>query len=220
MTFVTPTIPNGYTYLVISAGTAAGSEPTWPTAIGQRVVSNTVTFMCVRDSRPIDTVDWDAEMTIREAAGPNEDPYSGAQVAHLTVTNGRLEVGFDPPTRLSSHAYAVGERIVPPVLTGFVYECIDAGTSDSSPPNFSTADDASTIALGDTVTDDGVIWRCVLEDNTDGLLTNLRIALDSTYTRTLDDFGLGVFTLEVVEESGERWTYARGPAVIERTTNY
>lgn len=39
---------NGYTYEVTTAGTSGGSEPTWPTTLGNTVVDGTVTWTCVR----------------------------------------------------------------------------------------------------------------------------------------------------------------------------
>lgn len=42
---------NGYTYRVTVAGTSAGSEPTWPTTLGNTVVDNTVTWECVRTNQ-------------------------------------------------------------------------------------------------------------------------------------------------------------------------
>jgi hypothetical protein len=39
---------NGYTYEVTAAGTSGGSEPTWPTTLGNTVVDGTVTWTCVR----------------------------------------------------------------------------------------------------------------------------------------------------------------------------
>lgn len=39
---------NGYTYRVTVAGTSGGSEPEWPTTIGNTVVDNEITWECVR----------------------------------------------------------------------------------------------------------------------------------------------------------------------------
>lgn len=46
-------VQNGYTYRTTAGGTSAGpgSEPTWPTTLGNTVVDNTVTWTCVRTNK-------------------------------------------------------------------------------------------------------------------------------------------------------------------------
>lgn len=48
-----PTVSNGYRYEVTTAGTTAGTEPTWPVTIGATVTSGTVVFTC-RGSEVVD----------------------------------------------------------------------------------------------------------------------------------------------------------------------
>jgi hypothetical protein len=43
-----PTQPNGFEYVVTVSGTTGGTEPVWPTTIGNTVVSGGATFKCVR----------------------------------------------------------------------------------------------------------------------------------------------------------------------------
>lgn len=43
---VTPTTQNGYWYLCTVSGTTSGSEPSWPTTIGNTVTSGTATLRC------------------------------------------------------------------------------------------------------------------------------------------------------------------------------
>lgn len=50
-----PTTPNGYIYKVTIAGTT-GTEPTWPTTIGNTAVSGTVTFQCEKKEHAISEV--------------------------------------------------------------------------------------------------------------------------------------------------------------------
>ena len=41
-----PTVDNGYYYTATTGGTSSGSQPTWPTTIGNTVVDGTVTWTC------------------------------------------------------------------------------------------------------------------------------------------------------------------------------
>ena len=49
-----PTVSNGYRYEVTTAGTTAGTEPTWPTTIGVTVTDGTAVFTC-RGTEIVDT---------------------------------------------------------------------------------------------------------------------------------------------------------------------
>lgn len=44
---VRPTAGNGFVYMVNTAGTSDGAEPTWPTVIGQTVTDGTVQWTCI-----------------------------------------------------------------------------------------------------------------------------------------------------------------------------
>lgn len=50
---IRPTTPNGYLYRVSEAGTAANTEPTWPTQENQVIVSGTVTMVTEIMLRPL-----------------------------------------------------------------------------------------------------------------------------------------------------------------------
>jgi hypothetical protein len=47
---VRPASGNGYIYMCDTAGTAAGSAPTWPTVVGEDVADNTVNWTCIGES--------------------------------------------------------------------------------------------------------------------------------------------------------------------------
>lgn len=49
---VVPTSSNGFYYECTTAGTSAGTEPTWPTTIGNTVVDGTVTWTCFGGETP------------------------------------------------------------------------------------------------------------------------------------------------------------------------
>lgn len=186
--YVTPSAGNetGFTYLCVVAGTP-NAQPTWPTVMGGRVTaSGGGTFMAVGSERLIDTDDYLARMTGREGNA------QGAEVFLATTGNSRIFRGYDPPKWDDSTAYVLGDRVVPLTLNGWVYECVDAGTSDSSQPVWPTA-------LGQAVTDGGVVWRCVMTD--DGV-TNLRVWMPASYTASLTNWGEGVYDLELIDPFG------------------
>lgn len=56
---VIPSSPNGYLYQATITGTTGGTEPTWPTTIGQTVVDGTVTWLCVSTDLTSADMTWD-----------------------------------------------------------------------------------------------------------------------------------------------------------------
>jgi hypothetical protein len=44
--YVVPTVWNGYKYRCTVGGTTGGTQPTWPTTVGNTVVDGTVTWIC------------------------------------------------------------------------------------------------------------------------------------------------------------------------------
>ena len=53
----------------------------------------------------------------------------------------------------ASHAYALGDIVIPTTNNGFWYECTTAGTSGAAEPTWPTTE-------GLTVTDNTVVWTC------------------------------------------------------------
>lgn len=199
-TFVTPSTPNGSVYRVMSTGTAAGTEPTWPTVMGERVTSGSTTFMLVGATILADTSSDTLRAKIRRG-----DPEN-AEVLSMTIGNGLVERGYDPPQRANSTAYAVGQEVIPLTPNGWLYRCEVAGTSDSSAPTWPTV-------LGVSVTDGTVTWRCV--DNDDDV-TNFRVALTPGSTSPLANWGNGLWDVERVDAFGKVDRIIYGTAVMER----
>jgi hypothetical protein len=50
---VEPTTPNTYVYECTTAGTSSGSEPTWPTTVGNTVSDGTVVWTCISNRHEI-----------------------------------------------------------------------------------------------------------------------------------------------------------------------
>lgn len=61
---------------------------------------------------------------------------------------------WSAPAWTSGTSYEVGDLVKPTTPNGHIYECISAGTSDSSEPTWPTTD-------GNTVTDNTVTWECI-----------------------------------------------------------
>lgn len=195
--YVTPTVSNGYTYLVVTAGTSAASEPTWPTVLGGRVTSNTAVFMAVAADRLVDTTGWDARATWKVRA-------ETTQLLFASVGSGKMFVGFDPPKWTVNTAFGLGQQVVPTVLNGWVYECVAAGTSHASTqPTWPTTS-------GAVVTDGTVTWRNVSDDLA---VSNIRIALAPIDTQGLASF-TGQWDLEVVDTFARVRRLAEGDAVL------
>lgn len=201
--YVTPTAGHetGFTYLVVVAGTShASTEPTWPTVLGGRVTNGTVGFMAVGSRRMIDTGSDLARMEVRTA-------YGGSLTLLASVANGRVFMDFDPPHWVASTAYAVDDMVLSQNWNGWVYRCVDAGTSDSSAPTWPTTE-------GAIVTDGGVIWRNVGSDEG---ASNLRIQLTNAVTAALDfDGALGLYDVEHYDAFGVTTRILEGNAELRR----
>jgi hypothetical protein len=190
----------GFTYLVVTAGTAGGSNPTWPVVMGGRVTSGGAVFMAIDGQRLLDTSAYNAEMRVRT------DP-DGTVSLLATVASGRIAVGYDPPKWTVNTVKALGNQVVPTVLNGWVYEAVVAGTTHAATqPTWPTTP-------GAVVTDGTVTWRNV---STDAGVTNFRIALPASYTDGLTDWGVGLYDIELYDAFGSITRLAEGVAVLSR----
>ena len=75
---------NGYTYRCTTAGTSAGSEPTWPTTIGNTVVDGTATWTCVR------SLQYMSYRGVENWWGHVWKFVDGANIHNATATGSRL----------------------------------------------------------------------------------------------------------------------------------
>lgn len=157
----------------------------------------------------LDTTSYTAFLTVRD------ENYDGAVVLEANTTNGRIQVGFTPVTWETSTAYGVGEQIVPTALNGFIYECTVAGTSHAATePTWPTT-------IGNTVTDGTVTWRCELVENIDnGRVSNCVVQVLAAVTEALDDWGRGVYTLQVINTYGNVIYWQDGEARLRREAIY
>jgi hypothetical protein len=151
----------------------------------------------------IDTTDYDARMQVRPSV--DEDP-----VLDLTVANGRMTVGFDPPKWQATTAYALGQQVVPTTLNGFVYEVTVAGTSGGTEPSGGTPWPTT---LGNTVVNGTVTFRA---ESTDAGVTNVRATLVPSDTSSIGDWGLGRYDIEVEDGFGHVTRVVEGQAVLSR----
>lgn len=62
---------------------------------------------------------------------------------------------WSAPAWVASTAYALGDKVVPTVPTGHMYECVTAGTSGTGEPTWPTTD-------GEQISDGGAVWECIL----------------------------------------------------------
>lgn len=152
-----------------------------------------------------DTTGYTAALTIRQ------NDYDGDAMFEATDAD-YIAVGYDPPPAERNTAYTLGQRVIPDDgLNGYIYECTIAGTSHvTNQPTWPTA-------VGQTVTDDTVTWTCVA---TDATAMNLRVAVPSSVTAALDDWGTGVWCLDVTDTWGNTVRVYHGAAYLSRRTTY
>jgi len=142
--FIRPTTDNGFVYYALTGGLTGSTEPSWPTANGQSVIDNEVTWIAMR----------------------NRASYTMLQPAldYLKNNGNLVTVCFKNPTNYyqacnpdewqASTTYNVGDVVRPTTRNGFVYVCTVAGTTGSSEPSWPTN-------AGDTITDNEITWEAV-----------------------------------------------------------
>jgi hypothetical protein len=151
-----------------------------------------------------DTTGYTASMKVRD------EDWDGDVVLEASTTDGRIQVGFTPVKWEATTAYAVGQKVVPTTLNGYVYEATVAGDSDSGEPTWPTT-------IGATVVDDGVTWRA---ETTDATVCNLYITIPASVTALLQDWGRGVWSMEVLDDFSHSWLFIDGTARLRREAAY
>lgn len=197
--FVRPSLPTGFTYVVFGSGGVAGAaEPVWPMVAGEKVTSGSVAFMAVGAYSLLDTSNWYANLMVRTAV-------DGTAVLFCAGSNGRLVTGYAPPKFRTSHAYAVGERVVPAAqLNGWVYEAVVAGTSAPSGPVWGTTEGGTTVS-------GAVTFRNV---GPDAGVSNLRLVLTAADTADVVPWGAGVYELQLADPFGNTTALLWDDAVL------
>lgn len=153
----------------------------------------------------VDTADYEARLTIRQ------DDADGAVMVAASDGNGQIVLGFTPPEWEADTSYEVGEQVVPPGFNGFIYECVQAGQNATEP------DWPTTIGDVTTSIDPIALWRCAA---TDATVVNLDLHLTAAQTAALEDWGKGLYTLELEDASGHVTRLLEGPAYLSREATY
>lgn len=118
---VEPTVDNTYVYKCTTAGTAAVSEPTWPTVIGSTVVDGTVVWTCYAKNHPttevklattligLDTATGGAALSLGTVISGGS--VNAAEI-HIRVTN----TVTTPSTTVDNHHIGIYIPVTNPVL--------------------------------------------------------------------------------------------------------
>jgi type II secretory pathway component PulJ len=140
---VTPSLPNGHSYVCTTAGTSGVTQPTWPTTSGSMV----------SDGTPPTAVLWTEHSTVLlNSLGDLTNRQN--RFAHGNATF-PYDIGAwawgAGPSWAPTHVYSLGAIVMPTSPNGRCYVCIAAGTSSSTEPT-------PWPTTGRTVTDGTVTW--------------------------------------------------------------
>lgn len=152
-----------------------------------------------------DTTGYTASMKVRDT------DWDGDVVLEASTTDGRIAVGFTPAVWEVGTTYAVGQKVTPTVLNGYVYEATVAGDSHAATePTWPTT-------IGQTVVDNTVTWRA---ETTDATVCNIYIVIPASVTTNLTDWGMGVWDLEVTDTFNHSWLSIDGVARLRREATW
>ena len=177
---VIPATSNGYTYKCTTAGTTAGSAPTWPTTIGGTVTDGTVVWtnqgveLTVYSHATAYTPSFDSEDSLLDVFMPKDAFRIYLDGSRLEAIKGLLEYTrcvmlvkadgqihiFVPTisgqTWVANTAYVLRDYVQPTTPNNnFTYRCTTAGTSHA------TTEPTWPTTIGGTVTDGTVVWTAV-----------------------------------------------------------
>ena len=149
----------------------------------------------------LDTSGYAATLTVRQR------DWDGPVV--LTADEGDyIALGFTPSPWETDTAYMLGHYAIPTSRNGFIYIVTDDGTSDNSTePTWPTTINA-------TVADGTVEWTCI---STDSWLMNCFVNVPSSVTALLEDWGAGVWSLELIDPFGNVQQMLKGSAWLQRS---
>ena len=116
---VTPITKNGRKYICTGAGTSGGTEPAWPTTLGQTVADGTATWTCSEMSLPNILSRLDA------LSGTNQTTTYGANrfisigpTTLITVNSISTTAGVATITTATNHGITTGTQVVISGCTG------------------------------------------------------------------------------------------------------
>lgn len=153
-----------------------------------------------------DTDGYTSRFTVRDGTD-----FSGDSVFEATDDD-YITVGWTPAPVERNTAYGLGQQVVPAdALNGFIYECTTAGTSHA------TNEPTWPVLIGDDVNDGTVEWTCKASDET---VASLYLAVPSTVTALLEDWGAGVYTWTLTDPYGNAQRLYQGTARLSREATY